>query len=185
MDDSVGLYDSEDGWRSPTFIWGTIIETILGYPGTDLNSPVNTWFDPKKKKLVYITSKQICTQLRSSAHAIGSEKLGFDPDEIGCHSIRSGGAMALYLSNPNELIIMLIGRWKSNSFMKYIRKQVAMFSKNISKGMMQNRDFFTIPDINKARKDRSKQSGDGRERNHIGVFSSYGFRSHPSVFTRR
>ncbi|GFH52080.1 hypothetical protein CTEN210_08556 [Chaetoceros tenuissimus] len=109
VDDSVGLYDSEDDWRSPTFIWGTIIETILGYPGTDSNSPVNTWFDPKKKKLVYINSKQICTQLSVSAHAIGSDKLGFSPDEIGCHSICSGGAMALYLSNPNELIIMLIG----------------------------------------------------------------------------
>ena len=84
--------------------------------------------------------------------------------------------MALYLSNYAHR------KWTSK---KYIRKQVAMFSKNISKGMMQNRDFFTIPDINKARKDRNRQSGDGRERNRIGVFSSHGFRSHPSVFTRR
>ena len=93
--------------------------------------------------------------------------------------------MALYLSNPNELIIMLIGRWKSNSFMKYIRKQVAMFSKNISKGMMKNRDFFTIPDINRARKDRNKIDGDGGEGNRIGIFPSHGFLARPPVFTMR
>jgi len=34
--------------------------------------------------------------LWAAAAVIGKSKLGFAPDEIGTHSIRAGGAMAMY-----------------------------------------------------------------------------------------
>eukprot|EP00957_Ditylum_brightwellii_P105460 8039524-Ditylum_brightwellii.AAC.1 len=41
---------------------------------------------------------------------------------------------------------MLIGRWSSNAFLVYIRKQVQDFTKEISSKMLISPNFFTISD---------------------------------------
>jgi hypothetical protein len=40
--------------------------------------------------------------------------------------------------------IMLMGRWSSNAFLRYIRKQVKEFSHGVSSKMIRNENFFTI-----------------------------------------
>ncbi len=52
--------------------------------------------------------------------------------EIGTHSIRSGPAMAMYLGGVPVFAIMMIGRWSSDAFMAYIRKQIEQFTFNVS-----------------------------------------------------
>jgi hypothetical protein len=42
---------------------------------------------------------------------------------------------------------MLIGRWSSDAFLPYIRKQVKQFSQNVAKHMLTFRSFQTIPGI--------------------------------------
>ena len=54
----------------------------------------------------------------------GKPRFGFASDEIGNKSIRSGAAMALFLKGHNSDKIMLLGRWKSSSWLDYIRPQV-------------------------------------------------------------
>ncbi len=73
--------------------------------------------------------------------------MGFTPEQIGLHSARSGAAMAMYLAGVPVYTIMLIGRWSSDAFLLYIRRQVQEFSKNVSKKMTSNESFFTIPGI--------------------------------------
>ena len=143
--DSVGMYKTDDPTFCPVILWASVIKRILSYPLTCLDTQVNVWFDQKSNSLKYITSNMIRSQLRGTAAAIGKALLGFDPKEIGCHSIRSGFAMAMYLTKELPLTIMIIGRWLSEAFLKYIRKQVAMFSHNVSKRMIQNRSFYTVP----------------------------------------
>jgi hypothetical protein len=75
-------------------------------------------------------------------------QLGFQANEIGTHSIRSGGAMAMKLSGAEDSTIRLIGRWKSDSFLKYIRKQIQQFSSNISSRMLDHEHFTHIPSFN-------------------------------------
>jgi hypothetical protein len=53
--------------------------------------------------------------------------------------------MAMYLAGVPVFMIMLLGRWSSDAFLHYIRKQVKEFSKGISIKMIQNENFFTIP----------------------------------------
>mmetsp|Transcript_28009 Transcript_28009/g.50719 ORF Transcript_28009/g.50719 Transcript_28009/m.50719 type:complete len:105 (-) Transcript_28009:359-673(-) len=65
---------------------------------------------------------------------------------MGTHSIRSGAAMAMHLANVPVYTIMLVGRWSSDAFLRYIRKQVQEFSVGISNRMIALPDFFTIPD---------------------------------------
>jgi len=56
--------------------------------------------------------------------------------------------MAMYLSGVPVYTIMLLGRWSSDAFLHYIRKQVKEFSLGISKKMITKEDFFTIPIAN-------------------------------------
>jgi hypothetical protein len=53
--------------------------------------------------------------------------------------------MAMYLAGVPVFTIMLLGRWSSDAFLRYIRKQVKEFSTGISQKMIHHEDFFTIP----------------------------------------
>ena len=82
---------------------------------------------------------------------MGEASLGFRPDEIGTHSIRSGGAMAYYLvPNIKESTIMFIGRWKSNAFLAYIRDQVDKFRTGLTTHIVSNPHFHNIPSLSPA-----------------------------------
>ena len=128
--------------------WAAICQRILSYPSSSLDSLVHTWYNKKNSRFKFITSNLIRVQLQSSVSWIGKETLGFDPWEIGCHSIRSAFAMALVLINTHFMTIMIAGQWKSNTFLKYVSKQIATFTVNLSKNMLQNKDFFTVPRYN-------------------------------------
>jgi hypothetical protein len=97
-------------------------------------------------RITQITSNQIRTKLRAAAASIGEDALGFKIEDIGCHSLRSGSAMAMYLAGVPITTIQLIGRWKSDAFMRYIREQVDCFTENVSAKMITVQNFYTIPD---------------------------------------
>ena len=117
-------------------------------PGDDnpIDRPVNLYLD-KSGKRRFVSSHMIRTKLRSAVAAMGEKRLGFTADDIGCHSIRSGGGMAMKLAKVSSYTIMIVGRWKSTAFLAYIRKQVAEFSMDISSLMITHGNFFTTPDI--------------------------------------
>jgi hypothetical protein len=131
----------------PVCVWAKIVTRVRSYPGEDIKQDrkVNTVF--VKGKVKEITSFHIRTKLRAAVSAIGEASLGFKANEIGCHSLRSGAAMAMKLAGVSEYTIMIIGRWKSMAFLDYIRKQVAQFSIDISDRMLAHADFFTTPDV--------------------------------------
>ncbi len=56
---------------------------------------------------------------------------------------------------------MLIGRWSSNSFLWYIRKQVMEFSHNVSKKMLRFRHYQHVPNY-----DHRIAANDPRVRNN-------------------
>jgi sorbitol-specific phosphotransferase system component IIBC len=53
--------------------------------------------------------------------------------------------MAMYLAGIPTTTIQLIGRWKSNALMRYIREQVDCFTENVSSKMLTVKNFYTIP----------------------------------------
>jgi hypothetical protein len=77
---------------------------------------------------------------------MGEAELGFRPDSIGTHSNRSAAAMAMYLNGIPVYTIMLVGRWLSDAFLLYIRKQVQEFTRGVSNCMINTSSFYTIPD---------------------------------------
>ena len=101
------------------------------------------------------------TALRAAAKAIGEDKLGFKISEIGTHSLRSGVAMAMTLDQIPVYVVMMIGRWSSNTFLKYTRKQVEQFSHNVAQRMIKNLMLRHIPEI-----EPRVSHLDPRQRNH-------------------
>ena len=55
--------------------------------------------------------------------------------------------MAMYLDDVPIYTIMLIGRWSSDAFLRYIRKQGEQFSHNVSKRMIKNQFFMHVPNF--------------------------------------
>ena len=102
---------------------------------------------------------------RSVADTLGEDKLGYKSSEIGTHSMQSGAAMAMFLDNTPVFLIMLVGRWSSDAFLKYIRKQVLETCKGISSRMIKN-------DLHHALPSPSSTIDDPRSRNRDSFASS-------------
>ena len=94
-----------------------------------------------------VTSKEIINVLRLGAKTLQLEKQAIDPDLIGAHSLRAGGAMALKLHGFDDTTIMKIGRWTSLTFLQYIHTQIAHLSKDISRKMSIPLPFLNIAAI--------------------------------------
>ena len=77
------------------------------------------------------------------------EAYGLPSKDIGLHSIRASGAMAMYLNGVPVYTIMLLGRWSSDAFLRYIQKQVTEFSNNVSRKMVKTSMYHHVPDGNR------------------------------------
>jgi len=121
-------------------------------------------------KLSTISSTVILGKIRAAVKALGKDNLGFTENEVGTHSNRSGGAMGMYLSGTPVYTIMLMGRWSSDAFMRYIRKQVLDMSHGISTKMITYEEFYTIPDFV-----HNTADGDLRTRNNNNLATSSSF----------
>ena len=94
-----------------------------------------------------ITSKDIIAMVRGAATALHLSDFAVDPDLLGSHSLRAGGAMALKLQNYDDTTIMKMGRWTSLTFLQYIHSQIAHLSKGVSKRMSEPLSFLNIAAI--------------------------------------
>jgi len=136
--------------------------------------PINIAF--VNNRLWHIPSSMILDVIRRTVKDIGEEKLGFGPDDVGTHSNRSGGAMSMFLSGTPVYTIMLVGRWSSDAFMRYIRKQVLAASHGISQKMLTYEDFFTVPNFV-----HNAADGDLRTRNRNNLASTTSFNGRAST----
>jgi len=117
----------------PVQMAAAIVRRIRSYKGSDDNTPISAFW--RFNRIDHVTSAQVIAAMKDAITAIGEDVLHIKKSEIGTHSIRSGAAMAMFLSNCSVCQIMMIGRWSSDAFLRYIRKQVEQFSHNVSKRM--------------------------------------------------
>ena len=95
----------------------------------------------------FISPQQMITSVRAAVHKLNLKEHGIDPDLVGVHSLRAGGAMALRLHGLDDTVIMKLGRWTSLTFLQYIHNQIAHLSANISAQMHQPLQFTNIAAI--------------------------------------
>ena len=87
--------------------------------------------------------------------------LGFKISEIGTYSLRPGAAMAMTLDQIPVSLRMMIGRWSSDAFLKYTRKQVEQCRHNVAQRMIKNLMFRYIQEM-----EPQVSHLDLRQRNH-------------------
>ena len=98
------MHRSGDSTICPVQAWAAIVHRILGYPGTNADTTVNTIFLDRKLKT--INSSTVRKKLCSAAKKVGEDCLDFHPEDIRTHSIRSGAAMAMYLDGVPTFTII-------------------------------------------------------------------------------
>ena len=91
-----------------------------------------------------VTSNQILHHLRAAALQYDEGRLGFPVSKIGTHSLRAGAATAMFLAGVPAETIQLIGRWRSQTFLRYIRIQVQLLTRGVATEMTTNPEFLTI-----------------------------------------
>ena len=143
--DTVTHTASGDDSLCPVRSWAAVVRRVWQIPGASSDTPVNSFWH--KSTSIEFTSDFVMRSLRAVVAAIGSDVLGFSPEDIGTHSLRSGCAMAMHLAGIPVYMMMLIGRWSSEAFMLYIQKQVRQFASGVTASMIQKRPFFTIPEL--------------------------------------
>ena len=143
MDEPINQYRSGDPELCPVQHWANVVRRLRSYPNYNDKWPVYTYFDGTK--FSDLSSKEFINDIRAIVDTIGRDILGFTSESVGTHSNRSGGAMMMYLAKNPPYTIMMIGRWSSNAFLKYIEKQVLEFSKGVSQKMLLYNTFYNIP----------------------------------------
>jgi hypothetical protein len=141
--DTITQHRSSDPILCPVKVWSRVVQRIHNYNNSSPDTSVNYFVYPDSTTH-HFSGKELLHRIRLAAATLGEQELGFDPKRLGLHSARSGAAMAMYLAGVPVFTIMLLGRWSSDAFLRYIRKQVQEFSKGVSQKMISNERFFTI-----------------------------------------
>jgi hypothetical protein len=143
--DTVIHGQTEDPVLCPVLQWAQLVNRIWSYPNTTCDTPVcAVWH---RGRLDKIALTQVLLALCATSKAVGSACLGFKPSKMGMHSLCSGAAMEMYLVGVPVYTIMLISRWSSNAFLRYIRKQAEQFLGHVAKQMLTFRSFQRILEI--------------------------------------
>ena len=120
LDKAVSQDRTDDPELCPVVLWSIVIRRLLSYPNYNPSWEVFTYYDGKK--FSYLKNTEYLTDIRAIVDAIGPQVLGFTSKDVGTHSNRAGGAMMMYLAKTPPYTIMMNGRWSSDSFLKYIKK---------------------------------------------------------------
>ena len=120
------------------------VNHVLANGGSTLNLICDVWTNTSWYQ---ITPLDMLKELRSTVTKLNLKSSGIDPDLVGVHSLRAGGAMALKLTGSGDTTIMKMGRWTSLTFLQYIHNQIAHLSKDLSKHMNKDLTFTNIAAI--------------------------------------
>lgn len=132
---TVHMYRSGDPLLCPVIAGDHIVKRVQEIPKSSDESKLCDFLTEYGKEQP-INSSQVLTWLRAVVETMGLENLGFKKEEIGMHSIISGGAMAMFLSGVPTVLIMRTCRWSSEAFLGYIWEQVESFIFGVSRKMV-------------------------------------------------
>jgi hypothetical protein len=97
-------------------------------------TPLASYYHKHRRRA--IRSVDITDALRAAARITGDE-LGIHPEDISARSLRAGGAMALLCAHADSDLIKLLGRWQSDTMMRYLQVQARPVMRNFAARMLQ------------------------------------------------
>ena len=138
--ETVGHCSSGDPFWDPVKRIARRVE-YLRLQNAPADTPLFTYYD-RHNQPKYITTLDITKCLRRAATSVYN-KTGILPNRITGQSLRSGGATALLCANWDKDKIQLLGRWKSDAMLRYLRMQAMQATSEASKAML-NHGCFTF-----------------------------------------
>jgi hypothetical protein len=90
------------------------------------------------------SSTDIAAMVRGGAIGDNLAIAGYDLTRIGTHSLRSGGAINMAINGVEHAVIMKMGRWSSNTYLKYIQTQIGELSAGLSAVMARPMRFHRV-----------------------------------------
>jgi len=108
-------------------------------------TPLSSYFSTGTNKWCKVLSQDITANLRQAVTVLTPTALGFELKDIEARSLRSGGAMALLISNVDTDKIRLLGRWKSDAMLRYLHVQALPLSYRFAERMIANGSFTLHP----------------------------------------
>ena len=121
---------------------GTNIFLFLHYQGCNPTTPIRNL--PSGRGLRSVSASNIINVIRAETQQVGASRLGFSPEDVGTHSLHSGGTMVMHIANFPDRTLMAIDRWRSLWFMVYIQHQILSFSSGVSVKMIQQPWFWHL-----------------------------------------
>jgi len=97
-----------------------------------------------KSPFSHVSNDDIVQAVRLAVQHHKTATKGYTANDVGSHSLRAGGAMALFLHGVNSTTIMKLGCWTSTAFMSYIHEQVDIISKDTAQKMATDTSFTNL-----------------------------------------
>ena len=109
-----------------------------------LATPLASHYNNKGKR-VAVKPKDVTDILRQTV-AETTSQTGLHPSEVSARSMRAGGAMALLCGNIDPNIIQMLGRWHSDSMMRYLHLQARPIMKRFAQVMYNGGNYDFLPE---------------------------------------
>lgn len=91
-----------------------------------------------------VQASDITLALRTASEHVGPQ-LGYLPSDVSARSLRAGGAMALFCSDVDSDTIQLLGRWQSDSMLRYLHLQAQPVMQGFARRMLTGGDYALHP----------------------------------------
>ena len=115
----VHMFCSGDKVLYPVIAWVKVVKRVRKIKNSSSETEVCA-FEDSNGQSSFISANYVRTRLHSVVELIGEQTLGFTKDDIGLHSICSGGVMAMFLSGTSVIIIQRVRCWSNEAFLEYI-----------------------------------------------------------------
>lgn len=111
--------------------------------GAAAATPLYTYY-PSDGPPLGVTPDHLTAALKASARAT-QPSTGIPPDLISARSVRPGGATALLCSGVESDVIQLLGRWRSDAMLRYLRVTALATRDNHAQRMLLAGDYTFAP----------------------------------------
>ena len=139
----VGHKPTNHPWLCPAKALGRICRRLVR-AGATAHTPIHRFYNTNRQKWFDTKPEFITNALRHSATAL-QHITGIDPSCISARSLRPGGATALLCANIDKDAIQLLGRWKSDAMLRYLRIQAATHAHNYAQRMLDHGKYTFAP----------------------------------------
>ena len=107
-----------------------------------LKTPIASYYTARGHFL--IRAPDVTNVLRNAV-AVNQTLVGISPTEVSAKSLRAGGAMALLCARVDTNLIKLLGRWHSDTMMRYLHVQAVPIMRPLAPRMFNNGRHTFLP----------------------------------------